>query len=55
MHSSFPGQRLGSASEVVVAMKRLNWRPRQCLGFLTPFETFVDLANTQNNSVVLST
>lgn len=41
--------------EVILAMKRLNWRPRKCLGFQTPFETFVDLANTQNNSVALST
>ncbi|MEG6501718.1 IS30 family transposase [Desulfovibrio sp. 1188_IL3213] len=26
--------------EIVAAMCRLNWRPRKCLGFKTPYTTF---------------
>lgn len=40
-------------NEVIAAMCRLNWRPRKCLGFKTPYETFLEEANTQGLGVAL--
>ncbi|SBW01184.1 hypothetical protein KL86DPRO_11913 [uncultured delta proteobacterium] len=34
-------------------MCRLNWRPRKCLGFKTPYEVFLEDANTQGLGVAL--
>ena len=38
---------------IVEAMCRLNWRPRKCLGFKTPYTTFLDYANNQKTGVAL--
>ena len=37
----------------LAAMCRLNWRPRKCLGFKTPYEVFLEDANTQGLGVAL--
>lgn len=39
--------------EIIAAMCRLNWRPRKCLGFKTPYEVFLEDANTQGLGVAL--
>ena len=41
--------------ELVAAMCRLNWRPRKCLGYKTPYAAFLDSANVQTTGVALST
>ena len=41
--------------KVVEAMCRLNWRPRKCLRFKTPYTAFLDYANNQTAGVALST
>ena len=40
--------------EIIAAMCRLNWRPRKCLGFKTPYTTFLASANVQTTGVALS-
>lgn len=52
----FPkGMSLASVTqdEIIAAMCRLNWRPRKCLGFKTPYEAFLEDANTQILGVAL--
>lgn len=39
--------------EIIAAMCRLNWRPRKCLGFKTPYEAFCEDANIQVMGVAL--
>ena len=39
--------------EIIAAMCRLNWRPRKCLWFKTPYEVFLEDANTQGLGVAL--
>lgn len=39
--------------EIIAAMCRLNWRPRKCLGFKTPYEAFCEDANIQVLGVAL--
>lgn len=38
---------------IIEAMCRLNWRPRKCLGFKTPYATFLDHANNKLAGVAL--
>ena len=40
-------------NRIVEAMCRLNWRPRKCLGFKTPYTTFLEYANSQTAGVAL--
>ena len=41
-------------NEIIVAMCRLNWRPRKCLGLKTPYAIFLDSANVQKNRCAFS-
>ena len=54
--SHFPkGVSLASVTqdEIIAAMCRLNWRPSNGLGFKTPYEVFLEDANTQELGVAL--
>jgi len=44
-----------TTKEIVLAMNRLNHRPRKCLGFKTPHEVFMKLLHSRQNTVALRT
>jgi IS30 family transposase len=44
-----------TTKDVVLAMHRLNHRPRKCLGFKTPHEVFMKQLHSRHNAVALQT
>jgi len=44
-----------TTKDVELAMQRLNYRPRKCLGYRTPHEVFMEQLQLHNAAVALQT